>query len=118
MRVTQRSYFPFEAFPDTRVRMVLITFPTRQRSAANAVQARSVAFEVAAECPLQESFGFLSRNCRVLKVEFVLPVNVGEIYTLQHAALRLHLRIKRCARDRRVEHELMEVGFVRHSVLD
>ena len=63
-------------------------------------------------------FGILARNGRVLEVEPVLAVNVGQIDAWQHAPLRFHLGKQRRAGHRRVEHELVEVGIVRHRVFE
>ena len=54
----------------------------------------------------------------MLEIELELPMNVGVINAAQHAPLLRHLLVKRGSRDRRVQHELMKVGIMRHRVLD
>ena len=53
----------------------------------------------------------------MLEIEPVLAVNVGQIDAWQHESLLVHLGKQRRAGHRRVEHELVEVGIVRHRVL-
>ena len=62
--------------------------------------------------------GFFARNGGVLEIELVLAVDVGQIDALQHAPLLGHFGEERRARHGRVEHELVEIGVVRHGVLD
>ena len=68
----------------------------------------------------QSSHDFESSRpmCCVPEVELVLAVDVGQIDVIEHPPLRLHLRVQRRARHRRVQHELVAVGVVRDGVLD
>ena len=53
----------------------------------------------------------------MLEVECVLAVYVRQVH-IEHSALPRHLEIERRAGDRRVEHELVQIGLVRDRVLD
>ena len=71
--------FPREALPNARVRIVLISLPSCERRAADAIQARAVAVEVALERRVQKPFGLFARDRGVLEVELVLAVNIRQI---------------------------------------
>lgn len=54
--------------------------------------------------------------CRTFELE--LPVDVRQIDTVQEPSLRLDFAVQRRAGHGRIEHELVEDGFVRHRVID
>ena len=54
----------------------------------------------------------------MLKIELELSVNVREVHTVQQSSLLLHLEIKRSARHRRIQHELVKVRFMADRALD
>ena len=62
--------------------------------------------------------GFVARDGGVLEIELVLAVDIGQVHAFEHASLLAHLGVERRAGHRRVEHELVEIGIVRHGVLD
>ncbi len=98
--------------------MVLIPLPALERRAANAEEARPVALEIPQERRVQESFGRFTRNGCVPEVETVLPVYVRQVDIMEQPALLIHFAIERRTRNRRVQHELVKVGFVRNGSLD
>ena len=69
------------------------------------------------ESQVEELPGLLARNRRVLEIEGVLAMDVGQV-DVEQPALLLHVVIERRARNRRVEHELVEIGLVRDGVFD
>ena len=71
--------FALVAFTDASVGMIPILAPALQRGAADAVDAGAVAFEIAAEGPVQEVLGVVARDGGVLEIEFVLAVDVGQV---------------------------------------
>src|ERR1700684_2006787 len=88
-------HLPREAFANPRVRMVLIALPPVEHGSTQAVQTWPIALKVAPECPIQKPLGLFARDGTVLKVESVLPVNIGEIHSAEHTALSCHLLIER-----------------------
>src|SRR5271157_606914 len=98
--------------------MIVVTLPTLEDGFANPEQAWSVALEVEAEGPIEQALRVVARDGRVLEVELELPVDVGEVHAVEHAAFLLHLLEERGARHRSVQHELVEVGAVRDRIFD
>src|SRR6185369_14859440 len=92
--------------------------PAFQRGAADAIDAGTIALEVATKGAVEQTLRVLARDRGVAEVEPVLPVDVGQVYVRQHSPLAAHLGEQRRARYRRVEHELVEIGIVRYRVLD
>src|SRR5512142_3392990 len=111
-------HFADEALAHAGIRPVFIALPTSQQGAGDAVETRAVQLEIAPEGPIEKAFRVVSRDRRMLEVEFELAVNIGEVNIAQEAAFFGHLLIKRSTRNRRVEHELVEVGVVGDGVLD
>src|SRR5215469_4536058 len=89
---------------------VLVALPACQQGAGNSIKARTVHLEIAPKRPIQEALRILPRNRGMLEIEFELAVNVGVIHIRQHAPFLYHLLIEWRTRNRRVEHELMEVS--------
>ena len=100
------------------VGMIVIALPALEDGVADAEQAGAVALEVEAEGPVEQALGVIAGDGGVLEIEFELAVNVGQIDAVEHAAFFFHLLEQRRSRDRRVEHELVEVRSVRDGVLD
>ena len=106
-----------ETFPHAQVRREVIAFPPCQRGPAEAKQRRTIAFEVSPECLVQKLLRLIAADMRMPPVELKLAVNVGEIH-VQQSVLALHLFVERRARQRSVEHELMEVRLMFHGVFN
>src|SRR5208282_2073963 len=105
-------HFALESFTNARIGVVLIAPPALEHGLAHAIKTRPIALELTPERPIQESLGILARDSGVPEVEFVLPMDIGEVNVRQQTTLFRHFLVKRRARNRRVEHELVEVGLV------
>src|ERR1022692_4325200 len=116
--VPQRPGFAVKALAHAQVRMVLVAHPALKGSAANPKETGAVALEVPAESRVDELLRLFARNGGMLEIETVLPVDVRQVDIIQQPALQGHLVVERRARNRRVEHELVEVGLVRDGALD
>ena len=53
----------------------------------------------------------------MLEIELVLTVYVGQVH-VQKLALLLDFGVERSAGDRRVQHELVKIGFMRYGIFD
>src|SRR5579862_1340619 len=107
-----------KALAHAHIGIIFVTLPALQHGAAHAVKARTIALEIAPEGPIQKSFGVVTRDRLVLKIKFVLPVNIGEVDLIQHASLRGHLLIKRGSGDWRIEHELVKISLAANCSFD
>src|SRR5271166_1858406 len=110
--------FVGDALAHARVGMIVVPLPALKDGLANSEQAGTVALQVEAKGPIEEALRFVARDGSMLKVELELPVNVGEVYAVEHPAFFLHLGKQRRSWHRRVQHELMEVGAMRNRVFD
>src|ERR1035437_7260248 len=115
--VAQGAALALPALADAAIRVVLVAHIAGEGGAADAEQAGAVAFEIALEGPIQQTGGLLARDGGVLEVEGVLAVDIGQVH-IDQAPLFGHLEIERRAGDRRVEHELVQIGLVRDGALD
>src|SRR5439155_11448997 len=105
-------HLPREPLTDAWVRVVLVALPALEHGLAHALKTRSIALRIAPERQIQEPLGILARDCAMPEVEFVLPMDIGEVNVRQQPTLSGHFLIKWRPRNRRVKHELMKVGLV------
>ena len=81
--IAQRARLPGETRADARISIVLVSPPAIQGRAADAVDARAVALEIAPEGPVQKAFRILAGDGGVLEIERVLPVDIGQVDALR-----------------------------------
>src|ERR1017187_10233620 len=115
--VAQGAALALPALADAAIRVVLVAQVAGAGGAADAKEAGAVAFEIALECPIQQTGGLLARDGGVLEVESVLAVDIGQVH-VEQAPLPGHLGIERRTGDRGVEHELVQIGLVGEGMLD
>jgi len=97
-----------------------VRVPALQHGADQAVEARAVDLEVAAEGGDEVLFLAAVPDVRVAVVEAVLPVGVGGRegrFGKERPVAAVHF-VERRAGVRGIEHELVEVGVVAHGVID
>ena len=116
----QFTGFPGDSTPHTRVRVILVSFPTRQRGPHHPRQAGAVDIKITLKRLPQQIVFLTLGKVRMTVIELELPVRIGQfvfLFILDGTLFR-ELGMKRRAGQGSVEHELMEVGVMAHCVVD
>src|SRR5207248_6731394 len=103
---------PRKPLANAWVGILLVASPALKDGLAHAIKAGSIALEIAPEGPVEEPLRVVTGNSAVQEVEFVLTVDVGVVHVGEQTTFSGDLLVKWRAGNRRVEHELMEVGLV------
>ena len=116
----QFAGFPGVAAADARVRVVLVRFQPASVVRTIRTMLGPLTLEIAVEGPQHELAFHAVGDVRMAVVEDQLPVDVAgvELAGVLHQPLGRQLGVQRRAGDRRVEHELVEVGVVAGGVVD
>src|SRR4029077_17470465 len=106
--VSRPQFYRFarKAFANARIGELFVARPALQHGPAHAVEARSILFIVALESQIEKPLRLFARYRGMLKIEPVLPVDVGEVHVLQHPSLIGHLLVERRARPGRETDEM------------
>ena len=112
--------FHSESPENLRVRVKLILGPAVHKRPHHTNYTGTVDFEVTLERP-QEEGGFLAESDMGMAiVEPPLPMNIRSFHFIvtQEQTFRLKLRVERCTRRGRIQHELMKFHVVTYSPFD